>query len=342
MRRGLGCLSQVGTHLLNNSAMKAGLSLRLPSVQRAAISILVTIIAVLAVSIFFIGSGTLIGKLRQFDFLTLGLCLVLMLWQVGCRFLRWLMFTRALGLKLPVHENAVYYTAAFGMTLTPGRLGETLRLWFLHQRLVVPYRQIVGLYFADRISDATGYLVLLAVGTIGYATVRPAAWGFALLVAVIVVAVMQPRPIIRLLTAGYGIVRRGRNQVAWLRRAVRNASVLFQPKVFLPGLTIGTIGWLAAPVVLILSLRQLGIDFALLRAVAIYATAALAGGATMLPGGGGAPEAVLVLLLWASGVPLDDAISAMIMTRVSFLWLPVGIGIATLPIAMRTVRVARP
>jgi uncharacterized membrane protein YbhN (UPF0104 family) len=116
---------------------------------------------------------------------------------------------------------------------------------------------------------------------------------------------------------------------------------LFQPRVFVPGLAIGTIGWLAAPLVLTLTLRQLGIDFALLHAAAIYATAALAGGATMLPGGGGAPEAVLVLLLRASDVPLDDAVSAMIMTRLAFMWLSVGAGVVLLPLAMRTLRVAR-
>ena len=159
--------------------------------------------------------------------------------------------------------------------------------------------------------------------------------------AAMLVAIMHPQPILQLLRAGYAVTGKGRHLVAWLRRAVRNASTLFQPVVFIPGLVIGTIGWLAAPVVLTLSLRQLGIDFALLHAAAIYAAAALAGGATMLPGGGGAPEAVLVLLLRASDVPLDDAVSAMILTRVAFLWLPVSIGILLLPIAMRTVRVAR-
>ena len=110
--------------------MKASLNFRLPSVQRAAVSMSATIIAVLAVSIFFVGSGTLVEKLRQFDALTFGCCFALMLWQLGCRFVRWLIFTRSLGLKFPVDETALYYAAAFSMTLTPGRFGEALRLWF--------------------------------------------------------------------------------------------------------------------------------------------------------------------------------------------------------------------
>jgi len=84
----------------------------------------------------------------------------------------------------------------------------------------------------------------------------------------------------------------------------------------------------------------LGIKFDLLHATAIYATAALTGGSTMLPGGGGATEAVLVVLLRAANVPLDEAVAAMIMTRLAFLWIPVGVGILVLPAATRSVRAA--
>jgi uncharacterized membrane protein YbhN (UPF0104 family) len=84
----------------------------------------------------------------------------------------------------------------------------------------------------------------------------------------------------------------------------------------------------------------MGVDFNLFHAMVIYAAAALAGGATMMPGGGGATETVLVILLTGSDVPLDAAVSAMIMTRLIFLWLPVGLGTLLLPAAMKMVRTA--
>src|SRR5277367_6103342 len=46
---------------------------------------------------------------------------------------RWLLFSRALGLRVPVRRNALYYVAGFSMTTTPGKLGEALRLWLLNR-----------------------------------------------------------------------------------------------------------------------------------------------------------------------------------------------------------------
>jgi uncharacterized membrane protein YbhN (UPF0104 family) len=161
-----------------------------------------------------------------------------------------------------------------------------------------------------------------------------------LVIAGVIALIMDPRPIIWLLNASYAVVRRGPKLVVWMRRAVLNTSTLFQPRVFVPGVAIGTIGWFAAPAVLTASLSTLGVDFNLFHAMVIYAAAALAGGATMMPGGGGATETVPVILLTGSDVPLDAAVSAMIMTRLIFLWLPVGLETLLPPVAMKTVRTA--
>lgn len=321
--------------------MKAVSSLRRPSIAWAAVSALIAIVAIVAISAFAVGTDKLADSLRKFDAATIGICLVLAAWQVGCRFLRWLIFIRRLALKIPVHEAALYYAAAFGMTLTPGRLGELIRLWFLEKRLHVPYRRLAGLYVADRAGDALAYVLLLALGFAGYRGGSPISWAIFAIASLAILAMVRPEPALAALTAIYSIVRRGRNFVARMRRIVRNTSTLFQPGVFLPAVAIGVMGWFAAPLLLKLCLARLGVSFDFLHATAIYATAALTGGSTMLPGGGGATEAVLVVLLRASNVPLEDAVAAMIMTRLAFLWLPVGVGILVLPTAMKSVRATR-
>jgi len=316
--------------------VKAISRLRLPSIEWAALCTFVAIAAVMAASAFAVGPDRLVESLRKFDAATLCLGSALVVWHVGCRFLRWQIFTRRLALKIPIHEAALYYTAAFGLTLTPGRLGELVRLWFLEKRLRVPYRRIAGLYIGDRAGDAFAYVLLLAIGSAGYRGASPISWGILAVAALAIAALVHPQPALTVLTAAYSIVRIGRNLVAWLRRTARNTSTLFQPSVFLPALAVGVAGWFVVPLFLNLCLAQLGVRFDLLHAMAIYATAVLTGGSTMLPGGGGATEAVLVVLLRASNVPLDDAVAAMIVTRLAFLWIPVGSGILVLPIAMRS------
>src|SRR5262249_37491919 len=174
------------------------------------------------------------SSLRKFDSATIGIFFLLLGWQVGCRFLRWFLYARCLGLKISPQEAFLYYAAALGMTLTPGRLGEALRLWFLEKRLAVPYRRIAGLYVADRVSDATAYLILLATGLAAYQHGTPIAWGSVLAIAAVIALIMDPRPIIGLLNASYALVRRGRKLVVWLRRGVPNTPHLFSPRPFFP------------------------------------------------------------------------------------------------------------
>ena len=305
--------------------MRVAAGLRLPSVEGAAVWAFATLAIIVALAIFLVGYDALAANLAKLSLATFALCLVLMVWQLGARFLRWLWYARCLGLRLSLYEGALFYAAGLGMTMTPGRLGEVLRLWFLEKRFAVPYRRIAGLYVMDRISDASAYFILFAIGSLTYGYVSPVAWSGMAVVLLLILLLMKPGPVFTLLNATYALLGRGRKLVLWLRRAVRNTSTLSQPRVFLPGLAVGAVGWLAAPAVLTL------------YATAIYAAGALVGGATMLPGGGGGTEAVLISLLGLSDVPIDAAVAAVIVTRVTFLWVPVGLGIIALPMAMKAV-----
>ena len=95
----------------------------LPPLEVAAIWAMATLVLVLAIAIFLIGYDALVANLAKLNFATLVLCFLLMGWQVGGRFLRWMWYARCLGLPLSVLEGALFYGAGLGMTLTPGRLG---------------------------------------------------------------------------------------------------------------------------------------------------------------------------------------------------------------------------
>jgi uncharacterized membrane protein YbhN (UPF0104 family) len=308
------------------------------SIEWAAVSTFVAVALLLAVAALLIGADSLLRDLQTLGASFLLLFAALMLWQVGCRFLRWFFLARALGVALLPREALLYYGAGLGMTLTPGRIGETLRLWFIHKRLGIPYRRLAALYAGDRIADAAAYLVMLAAASAVAAQGVTVGWGPLLVLVVIIGGIVHPGLVLGLLGFGYRVARRGRPTLLWLRRVVRNTATLFRPAVFLPALAIGFIGWCAAPLVLSLALSRMGVDLDLMGAAAIYAASALTGGATMLPGGLGGTEVAMVGLLVAAGVPLDAAVSATVATRITFLWLPVTVGFLILPVALSTVR----
>jgi len=74
-------------------------------------------------------------------------------------------------------------------------------------------------------------------------------------------------------------------------------------------------------------LYALGYELTASTVVAIYCLSILAGAASFIPGGLGATEAAIVLLLSAAGVGQTDAIPASLISRSLTLWLAVGIGV---------------
>ncbi|MGB1060716.1 MAG: flippase-like domain-containing protein, partial [Ketobacter sp.] len=74
-------------------------------------------------------------------------------------------------------------------------------------------------------------------------------------------------------------------------------------------------------------LERLGQDISPIAAISIYGVAVLIGAISFLPGGLGSTEAVMGLLLIASGVPEPVAIAATLICRIATLWFAVFIGL---------------
>ncbi len=311
--------------------------------ELALVLVLAAIVALLSISVLLIGSDKLLDSLQKINSLTIVICIALFMWQFTCRCLRWFLFSHSLGISMiSFPEMALYYAAGMGMALTPGRAGEILRLWFLKQRLAVPYRRIAGLYVTDRMGDVIAYLAMLVIGSASYAHRFSLAGGAFLILLPITILLWRPLLLINILTTIHVRLGFGRRFLLWVRRAIRNTSTILRSRLFAPGIVVGIVGWLAAPTCLALSLSQLGYDIDPLMALLIYAAAALTGGSTLMPGGGGATEMVLVLLMSSSNIPLSVAVSAMIVTRLTFFFLPIGLGLLALPIAISVVRNRQP
>lgn len=80
------------------------------------------------------------------------------------RFARRHHFINALGHKVPILRNLEIYVAAFVLTLTPGKAGETIRSVYLHP-YSVSYPHSIGAFVSERLLDlvAVGALASLAV-----------------------------------------------------------------------------------------------------------------------------------------------------------------------------------
>ena len=249
------------------------------------------------------------------------------------RGVRWHLFSRRLGLPLELRHNLLHFVGGFAMTITPGRIGELVRLRWISRMTDWPFERILPLPFIDRVFDIAGMGIVLAggvvlsqTGTAGAVPVAALAVGFAAIVT-------RPVLLAGIVKGLWKFVGRWPRRFVRLLQAARSMSIFSAPSVALPALGLSIIGWAAEGYSLYLLLTWMGADISIAAATVIFLFATLAGGLTGAPGGMGGAEAAMLFLLAAQNVPLEVAVPAMAIIRITTLWFAIFIGMVTFPIA---------
>lgn len=279
------------------------------------------------------------ATLAQLAKLTPGAIAFLLLLSVAnysVRAVRWDLFARELGLPTSLRTNAQHYLGGFAMTVTPGRVGELIRMRWLRCETGWTFERTAPLALVDRAADlaAMGLMLGLAVAlsTLGITLALPVALGS------VAAAVIATRPALLSAIVGgfYRLTGRFPRPMARMRSAARTISVFSTARVIVIAGILSALGWLAEGWAFHLLLEWMGAPLPFWSAVAIFLFATLAGGLTGAPGGIGGAEAAMVALLTLEGVPLDAAIAATAVIRLTTLWFSIGLGVVIFPIAERS------
>ncbi|MFN0115847.1 MAG: YbhN family protein [Paracoccaceae bacterium] len=266
----------------------------------------------------------------------IAILLVLSLANYGLRAVRWHLFSRRLGFGLTLGADARHFLGGFAMTVTPARMGELVRMRWLAREAGRPVEAAAPLILMDRAADLAAMAILLGAGVAlasgsGLAG-APLAVALALAAAILAT---RPRLLEGMVNLGYRLIRRLPRPFARIRAAVRTMERFDDPRVLVPALALGLAGWFAECYAFHLLLVWLNADIGLWHAVAIFVFGALAGGITGAPGGVGGAEAAMIALLLAANVPLDAAVAATAVIRVTTLWFALVLGLAIFPFAER-------
>lgn len=248
---------------------------------------------------------------------------VLSLLSYLLRFARWHHFIVALGHKVPIFRNLEIYLAAFALTLTPGKAGETIRSVYLYP-YGVSYPHSIGAFVSERLLDlvAVGALASLAVSMFP----EQRLWVFAAIACFVIVTLLLRSRLLSLIgrrAAGSSIVGHAANLIATVRFLLSGRRVAVAGPLSL-------MAWMAQGVSLYLIVHALGYELTASTVVAIYCLSILAGAVSFIPGGLGATEAAIALLLSAAGIGQTDAITASLVSRSLTLWLAIGIGVVAM------------
>jgi uncharacterized membrane protein YbhN (UPF0104 family) len=283
-----------------------------------------------------VGGGEVATALALIDAPTLTALLLLSLANYVLRLLRWHRLGLRLGLSLPLRRTALFYVAGFALTATPGKVGEALRLWLINRSSGHRYDRMLPLFLADRLFDA---LALLMLGLAGAAAFPEQRWLPAVGVAgliLVMAGLARPRWLLTVLLWLSGwLGRRFARPLASLRRAVRGTAAILKAAPVADALFLSLIGWAAECLALALLLDAMGAPVGLAAACFVFAVSAAVGAATLMPGGLGGTEAMMVALLSSLGVELGTALAATLAIRATTLWFSIALGFLVLPAALR-------
>jgi uncharacterized protein (TIRG00374 family) len=251
---------------------------------------------------------------------------------------RFQIFARRLGMQVPFPSMLLYYIAGFAMSVTPGKLGELVRLWLIRRRHGYSVERGFPLQIADRANDVVASMILCIAAIGAFSGYWLVVLSGAAVLALGVAALMRPKLLVAAIGLVYRAVGRRARLFARVRRMLRRTSLLFAPQVFLPTLVLGVIGWSAECLAFDLCLHAVAGAEGLGRSTFIFTFANLAGGLTFLPGGVGSTELTFMGMLMSAGVGFEEAATVTAVIRGATLWFGVLLGVAAMTVVLRASR----
>ena len=273
------------------------------------------------------------AQLSKLGFVQMLVLLGLSLVNYLFRAFRWHYFTTRLGLGTHLGQNIRHFLGGFAMSATPGRVGELIRMRWLKRETGWSFERTAPLVLVDRASDLAAMSLILGVALLfSGAMIR-----FAIPVTLLAMAgaILVTRPTLLSFSAKsfYKATGLFPRLMARIRRAARSLKCFSGASTLTVATLLGLIGWVAEGYAFWLLLVWMQADIGFAMAVLIFVFSTLAGGLTGAPGGIGGAEAAMVALLVFEGVPLEVALPATAVIRVTTLWFAILIGLGVFPYA---------
>ncbi|MFW9856177.1 MAG: YbhN family protein [Candidatus Thorarchaeota archaeon] len=272
------------------------------------------------------------------------LALLLSLTNYVFRFFKWHLFTRSLNLEIPVIENFVVFMAGLSLAITPAKVGEAIRAFFLQKKKVSDLSKGLASTFSERLMDLLA-VTILAIGGVLVLGLRRSIDYLPLLL--LILSGMLLGVLIFLIDPLYKPLSKVFNLGPWTRYGTKidrfraDVVVTLHYRVLAGSLGLGIIGWACEGIGFMLIANDLGILASLETAVFVYATSSLLGAISFLPGGLGVTEGsmeVFLSNLLQTSPPLAGAL--IILTRMTTLWFGVSVGLVFLGVASRSLLMA--
>jgi uncharacterized membrane protein YbhN (UPF0104 family) len=281
------------------------------------IVLVAALVAVVALGLgLYADFGRLGDELASFRWELLPLALALTALNYLLRFWRWQLYLARLEIEVPTGRSFAIFIAGLSGTITPAKLGEVLKCALLKRSFGVPVRRSVPIVLAERVTDASGVVVLAVAAGAGANR-----WPLLVLalagVAAIVLVVRSP------------LLER----FSRLGEAPEAARVLLETPLLLGMTALSAVSWFFECLAAYVCVRGLRLDLSLVDTVVVFSLGSLAGALSFLPGGLGVAEGSMTGLIQVLGdVSKAAAVAATVLIRLATLWFAVALGLVGLAV----------
>lgn len=307
---------------------------------RAKLFISVAIAAVIGVA-FSIYANTVELKetIETFSYDILPLVLALSLVNYLVRFVRWQYYLKALKIAIPRSESFGIFMSSLSMSVTPGKMGEVVKSYFLKSLHSVPISKSAPIIFAERITDLLSLLVISMVGaySIGHDKRLIIIFG---LVFILAISVIASRSLSMRIIRRAGKIPPISKWIKPIEIAYESSHTLLTGRVLAVSILLGLVAWFSECVGFLFVLDGVDVHFKLLSASFIYAFSTVVGAISFLPGGLGVTDTSLAGLLILAKIPKDASVAATFIIRGATLWFAVIIGAGVLSYMQKRYSVA--
>jgi uncharacterized protein (TIRG00374 family) len=237
---------------------------------------------------------------------------------VCLRAVRFYYFGRRLRWTVPLLPSFVVFVASFSLTATPGKAGELLKSALLRRRYGTSVAECAGVLVVERLGDLLALLILASSGLLLFSGLR---YYFFLSAAIVGLICVTPRTICYTILLWSTHYKWFRPLAERLIRILHTIDTLLKPEPLLIGLALAFGAWGSEALAFNVLVYRLPVEIPLVASFSIVGLSAVVGALSMLPGGLGGVEAVMVLLLTELGVDLPSSTVTVILFRLCTLYL---------------------
>lgn len=230
---------------------------------------------------------------------------------------RWHYYIHVLRWDVPLLHSISAFIAGMALTATPGKSGELAKAALLRSQYKISLSEGAGVLLIERLGDLFAIITLAIGGLTLFADLS----GYVLTSLFVVGAAVLVTLNCRVALARAQTIPQLRNFSLRLGNTLDAARMLMRPKPVLVGTAIALAAWSCEALAFYYLVGRLGIHSPLLVSFSIYGLSTLVGALSMLPGGLGGVEAVMVLLLMRLAPASGAATVAVVIFRLCTLWL---------------------